>query len=45
MGEKDGKSKSCNAKTVVTLAKGMFYLTLKVPFLWIRQCVKDGVAA
>lgn len=30
---------------MVTLAKGMFYLTLKVPFLWIRQYVKDGVAA
>lgn len=45
MGEKDGKSKSSNAKPVVTLAKGVFYLTLVVPFLWIRHCVKDGITA
>lgn len=41
MGEKE--SKSSNAKTVVTLGKGMFYLTLMVPFLWIRHYVKDGI--
>lgn len=45
MGEKDGKSKSSNAKMVVTLAKGMFYLTLMAPFLWIRHYVKDGITA
>lgn len=45
MGEKDGKSKSSIAKTVVTLARGIFYLTLMAPFLWIRHFVKDGITA
>lgn len=45
MGEKDGKSKSSNAKTVVTLAEGMFYLILMVPFPWMRHYVKDGITA
>lgn len=45
MGENDGKSKRSNAKTVVILTKSMSCLTLMVPFLWIRQCLRDGITA